>query len=400
MTTSYARWYRGLVRFAVVLCALAGTARAQPEADFARELQAGITLLQSGNLIEARTALTRARTIDRKAGAPHRYLAKLSEREKEWDDCIDSAREALVVDPTTDTAEMRKLHATCRSAAGRPSPGFELGDQAAVTVTANLTATVKLRGEPFGGTPIPPRLVPPGRLAFDIERGGYRTARVDVDALPGIVTDVRVELQAGEEPAVIKLERKVGTLVLAKRPALLVVDGGAARVDADNRLPLAPGVHELEIRDPGKEIWRRRIVITAGQDLPITPTFIDAGPRESRRTLSLALGGGGAVMVAVGVGFFYRSRAAKDEAREILAAEIQRPVGDLTEPIRTRADFEDARSRSDRNALISNLSYGAGLALLGAGIYLFATSRAPSDDDIPDLQITPSGAVIGKTLRW
>ncbi len=386
----------------MVLCALAGVARAQPEVDFARELQAGIALLQGGNLIEARTALTRARTIDRKAGAPHRYLAKLAEREKEWDECIDSAHEALVVDPTTDTAEMRTLHATCRSADGRPSPGFELGDQAAVAITANLTATVKLRGEPFGGTPIAPRLVPPGRLALDIERGGYRTARVDIDALPGIVTDVRVELQAGEEPSVIRLDRKVGTLVLSTRPVLLLVDGVAARVDQANHLPLAPGVHELEIRDPGKEIWRRRVVITAGQDHPVTPQYIDAGPRESRRTLSLALGGGGAVMLAVGVGLFYRASAAKDEAREILAAEITRPVGDLSEPLRTRADFDDARSREGRNALLSNLSYGAGLALLGAGIYLFATSRAPSDDDIPDLAISPvtGGAVLGRTLRW
>ena len=400
MTTSYGRWYRGVVRFAVVVCALAGVARAQPEADFARELQSGIALLQAGNLIEARTALTRARTIDRKAGAPHRYLAKLSEREKEWDECIDSAHEALVVDPSTDTAEMRKLHAACRSADGRPSPDFQVGEQAAVSITANLRATVKLRGEPFGGTPIAPRLVPPGRLALDIERGGYRTARVDIDALPGIVTDVRVELQAGEEPGVVKLDRKLGTLVLSKRPALLLVDGVAARVDPENHLPLSPGVHELEIRDPGKEIWRRRVVITAGQDHPVAPQFLDAGPRESRRTWSLALGGGGAVMLAVGVGFFYRSSAAKDEARQILAAEITRPVGDLTEPIRTRADFDDARSRADRNALISNLSYGAGLALLGVGIYFFATSRAPSDDDVPDLAIVPGGALIGRTLRW
>lgn len=386
------------MRFAVVLCALGGLARAQPEADFARELQAGITLLQSGNLVEARTALTRARTIDRKAGAPHRYLAKLSQLEKDWDECIDEAHEALVVDPATDTAEMRKLHAACRSAAGRPSPGFELGEQAAVTVSANLSAQVKLRGEPFGGTPIPPRLVPPGRLAFDIERGGYQTARVDVDALPGIVTDVRVVLSPGEESGAVVLDRKLGTVTLPKRPSLLIVDGRPSVVDQLNQLPLSPGVHELEIREPGKEIWRRRVVITAGQDQPVTPTYVDSGPRENRRTLSYALGGGGAALLAVGVGFFYRSKSAKDEAREILAAEILRPVGEM--PVNTRADFDDARSRSDRNALISNVAYTAGLGLLGAGIYFFVTSRAPSDDDVPDLAITPGGALIGKTLRW
>ena len=40
-------------------------------------------------------------------------------------------------------------------------------------------------------------------------------------------------------------------------------------------------IMELEIRDPGKEIWRRRVVITAGQEHPVTPQSLDAGPRDT-----------------------------------------------------------------------------------------------------------------------
>ena len=167
-------------------------------------------------------------------------------------------------------------------------------------------------------------------------------------------------------------------------------------------MQLSPGIHVIEIREPGMEVWRRRIAITAGEEREVTPQLVDAGPREKRRTLALGLGGGGAVLLGIGVGMFYRSRSAADEAREIQAAEIMRPIGDTTEPIRTRDDFEDARSRAKQSALISNLSYAAGLGLLGAGIYFFVTSRAPAEDDLPDMVLAPvdGGAVVARTLRW
>ncbi len=396
------------MRFAIVLyvvyvvCALARDASAQPEVEFARELQAGIAALQAGNLMEARAALIRARTIDRKAGAPHRYLARVSRADKEWGDCIESAHEALRVDPKTETTEMRALHAACRASAKLPAFTGELGESSAVAITSNLPALVKLRGEPFGATPILPRPIPAGRLAFDIEKAGYLTAHVDLDALPGIVTDLKVELQIGAEPGAVQLARKTGVLVLPKRPTLLVVDGIAARTDDANRLPLSPGLHVIEIREPGKDPWQRRIAITAGLDLAITPDLVDAGPRENRRTLAFALGGAGALLCGVGVGMFYRSRNASDDAREILAAEIARPIGDTTEPLRTRDDFDDARSRAKRDATISNVAYVAGLGLVGAGIYFFITSRAPSDEDVPALVIAPvtGGAFIARTIRW
>ncbi|MBA2543150.1 MAG: hypothetical protein H0V17_26145, partial [Deltaproteobacteria bacterium] len=84
------------------------------------------------------------------------------------------------------------------------------------------------------------------------------------------------------------------------------------------------------------------------------------------------------------------------------AAEIGRPIGDATPPIRTRADFDAARDRANRWALVSNVTSAAGLATLGVGLYWIITSRAPADDDVPELVIAPvqGGALIGKAGRW
>ena len=393
------------------LICLARVASAEPKADFKKELQAGIDAFRLGKYDEARTFLLRARTIDRKAGDPHRYLAALSQAEKMWDECMASAREALVVEPASkEVADTRKLHAACRTSAGLPpyTGEAELGEFAAIAVTSNVPATVKIRGLVFGGTPIAPRPIAPGRLAIDVEKGGYATAHLDLDVVPGIVTDVRVDLQPGEEAIAVPLARKSGHLILPARPTQLVVDGVAVQVPASNKVPLSPGIHLIEIREPGKDAWRRRVAIIAEQDRVITPELGelgelgDAGPRERRRKHGIAMTGGAAVILGLGVAAFYASSGASDDARQILAAEIGRPIGDATPPIRTRAEFDDARDRSNRWALISNVTYAAGLATLGVGIYWILKSRAPADDDVPELVIAPvqGGALIGRAGQW
>jgi hypothetical protein len=277
------------------------------------------------------------------------------------------------------------------------------GIAAAIAITSNVNpATVKIRGLVFGGTPITPRPVAAGRLAIDVEKGGYLTTKLDVDALPGIVTDVRVELAPGQDPNAGPVVRKTGNLVLPKRYAMVVIDGVAARPTDDHKLALAPGMHLIEIREPGKDPWRKQIAITADQDQAITPDFVDAAPRESRRKLAYAVTGGAGLLLGFGVYAFYTSSGASDDAREILATEISRPIGDTTPPLRTRADFENARSRANKWRTISNLSYVAGLGALGAGIYLIVTSREPAEDDAPGLVIAPieGGAMIGRAGRW
>jgi hypothetical protein len=312
----------------------------------------------------------------------------------------------LIVEPTAKAVpDTRKLHEACRVSAGRPAYVGTLGDTAALAVTANApSATVKVRGLVFGGTPIPPRTVAPGRVAIDVEKAGYLSAKLDIDVVPGIVTDVDVKLEVGEENLSVQVARKSGWFTLP--PDLMfdsvVIDGRQATVPADRKFELAPGMHVIEIRSPHRDPWRRQVAITADNITPLQPRFVDSAPRARRGRLGTILATGGGMLFAVGVFSFYSSKDAADEARRIAVAEIARPVGDTTPPIRTRADFEDARSRANRWGVISTVAYGTGIAVGGVGVYLILKGRAPPPDEVPGIVIAPTqgGAMIARTVSW
>ena len=161
-----------------------------------REFQAGVDAYRLGKYDDARTHLDRAQAIDPKLPGPHRFLAAVAQAQRRWADCIAEARRALQLNPRSrEIAETRKLHDGCRESDGRPAYRGDLGDAAAIAVTANVAgATVKIGGLRYGGTPVAPRLIKPGLLRVDVEKSGWKPARVTVDALPAIVTDIAVEL--------------------------------------------------------------------------------------------------------------------------------------------------------------------------------------------------------------
>jgi hypothetical protein len=121
----------------------------------------------------------------------------VAQAQQRWADCIAETRRALKLNPRSNEAgETRKLHDACRASDGRPGFRSELGDGAAIAVTANVTgATVKIAGLRYGGTPVEPRVIKPGAIQLDVEKAGWKPARVAVDVLPGIVTDVAVTLE-------------------------------------------------------------------------------------------------------------------------------------------------------------------------------------------------------------
>lgn len=174
-----------------------GVAAAAPPAKFAPEYQAGVDAFRLGKLDEARAHLEKARALAPKLPGPHRFLAAIAKEQARWDECIAAAREALVLNPeSTEVAETRKLHDACRAGAGRaPYRGPALGEGAAIAVTANIEgATVTINGLTYGGTPLEPRPITAGPHAIEIKKLGYKAATLSIDALPGIVTDVAVEL--------------------------------------------------------------------------------------------------------------------------------------------------------------------------------------------------------------
>jgi tetratricopeptide (TPR) repeat protein len=180
--------------------AMGRVAAAAPSAQLTRAFQAGVDAYRLGKYDDARAHLEKARGIDPKLPGPHRFLAAVAQAQQRWPDCIAAARRALKLNPRSqEVAETRKLHDSCRASAGRPSFGAELGDGAAIAVTANVTgAMVRIAGLRYGGTPVEPRLIKPGAIQLDVDKLGYKPARVAVDVLPGIVTDVEVALEPAD----------------------------------------------------------------------------------------------------------------------------------------------------------------------------------------------------------
>ncbi len=397
---------RGLALIVVGFGGLAGlggiAAAQQPSPELGHEFQAGVDAFRLGKYKEARTHLEQARALAPKLPGPHRFLAAVAQAERNWDDCVTSARAALALNPRSqELAETRKLHDDCRVAAGRPPFRGELGEGAALSVVTNVPASLKIRGLAFGGTPMAPRPIAAGKVTIEVEKVGYRSVQLEVDALPGIVTDVTVELDEGESTLTQGAVRaKAGALVMpAGHPGWLIqIDGVPVTLEHD-RIELVPGVHVVDVRAQGKDPWRRRIAITGDGVTTLAPELVDSGPREHTKKLGLALAGGGLGFLAVGLGAFYASRSAAEDATDIALSETQRVPGDP--PLHTRADFEDARSRYKRWSLVSNLSYGVGLAAAGAGIYVWLRHRTPSED-APAFAIAPisGGAVVTRTVAW
>jgi hypothetical protein len=206
------RYHRRTVRFAVlwfgagvIVAGLAARAPAKPPgvpAAFTKEFQAGVDAYRLGKYDEARAHLDKAQAIEPKLPGPHRFLAAVAKAQRRWPDCIAETRRALELAPRSqEIGETRKLHADCRAGDGRPAYAAELGESAAIAVTANVAgATVRIGGLRYGGTPVEPRLIKPGTLEVDIDKQGYKPVHLTIDALPGIVTDVAIELEAGDAP--------------------------------------------------------------------------------------------------------------------------------------------------------------------------------------------------------
>jgi tetratricopeptide (TPR) repeat protein len=185
----------------VIVIAIAAAAAAAPlSAKFTHEYDAGVDAFRLGKFDDARAHLEKARGLAPKLPGPYRFLAAVAEAQQRWDECIDSTRRALELNPaSSEIAETRKLHDACRISAGRLAyHGPALGESAAIAVTANVDgATVKIGGLTYGGTPLDPRPITAGSHPIAVTKLGYRPSTVSVEALPGIVTDVVIELVPG-----------------------------------------------------------------------------------------------------------------------------------------------------------------------------------------------------------
>src|SRR5690349_14070453 len=122
----------------IALLLASHVAYAQP-AELTKEFQAGTDAFRLGKYDEARVHLERARKIDPKLPGPHRFLAAVAQAQGRWPECIESAHQALVLNPgSSETLDTRKLYENCRISAGRTPARLDLGDSAAIAVTTNV----------------------------------------------------------------------------------------------------------------------------------------------------------------------------------------------------------------------------------------------------------------------
>lgn len=321
----------------VILAVLlaAQVASAQPGKEVTRAFQAGVDAYRLGKHDEAVKHLERARQLDPKLPGPHRFLAAVAQAQGRFADCVTSARTAIELNPASqELADTRKLHADCRRGAGRAGYAQELGDQAAIAVTANVAgATVKISGLVYGATPLEPRPIPAGAHELELTKTGYLPAKLTVTALAGIVTDVEAELapdpagERGPDEGTKVVPRATGLLILRGvmdvHPTVeeagtdsfsfeVLIDGARGRarpirpIDRTSdeyeldHYDLAPGIHVVELKSSGVDPWRRRVRVIAGQTVEVQISAVVTVRRERIRTKGLWLTGTGAGLIAVG----------------------------------------------------------------------------------------------------
>jgi hypothetical protein len=409
-----------MMRRAAVACLLvsATTLAHAQNTDLTKEFQAGIDAFRLGKFDEARAHLEKARDIDPKLPGPYRFLAAVGQAQGKWDDCINNAYKALELNPqSSETADTRKLYEECRISAGRPPYRGDLADSAAIAVTTNVTgAAVKINGLTYGATPLAPRPITPGELEVEIEKVGWKSQKLTRNALAGIVTDVVVDLEpdpnavTNELQTANQLKPDKGWLVLKDGNGVLTIDGAAPKGEPDpkeagsTRYELKSGTHVIELTAPANDPWKRRVRISAGQKTTVQPVFVETASRDAVEKRGLYILGASSVLIAGGFVTAMVSRDAAAEARDIVRIETARDssVSTTLAPIRTRADLADARDKADRFALISNISYGAGLVAAGVGAYYLYKGARERSDVPPPFAIAPThgGVYIAKEIAW
>ena len=227
------------------------------------------------------------------------------------------------------------------------------------------------------------------RLAREKKDKRAAGARKKVDELAERSPKLVFDLPANADPSTVLLFDDK-QLDLAKLADDLLVD---------------PGTHTLEIRVPDRPVKKQEIEATVGErkripiELPVAekpkvelpPNVVISTPRKKGRMYGgIALTAGGAI--AIGLASFVALAARQDYADAV----VDCPGGACT----TREAYDatqDARSRAN----VMTFVMGGGVALVGVGVYLIATSAGKKIEQAPvSLTVAPGsvGIAIGGAL--
>lgn len=415
---------RSLLIAVLLLFGISHQAWAQ-KSPFLQAFEDGETAFNLFKYDEARALFEKARDLDPKSPGPYRWLAKIAKVQERWPDCVRDAVTSLKLKPDQKKApEVRKDLDECRAKLGRPAYSGDIPkDQGALAVITNVEgASVTVDDIKKGATPMSPFPLNPGKRKVRIERRGYLPVDAEIEVVVTIVVDLEVELKA--DPNASMDDRmnpqptddiKIGWILIASnvgQSGTIMIDGKPPKPEPDGSYVQEPGVHTLEITAPGYEPYRRRIKVARGQKRTVKATLKSTAERKSQRRTAFIAFGVAAAAGASGLAFGIMEGNAYEEALDIWQTETTRPSNPDTvmlEPMRTRADYDDAKSRADTYGLISNISIGVAAVALGVSIYYFVQERSAERPgfDLPMAfvpAVTPDGkgaqVVYTRELGW
>lgn len=409
---------RSLLVFCLVVCAVGTVQAQQPSQAFTEEFQKGTDAYRLGKYDEARTHLEAAKKIDPKLPGPWRFLAAVAQAEEKWAECVESAREAIRLNPTsTSIGETRALHDGCRKARGKPGfdGPYQAGQGAIAVTTDQVGAAVEVGGLKYGSTPMPPRAFSVGEIDVSVEKPGYLKATRKIYVLPEVVTDVDFVLEVDPNYAGGQLDIpeavshgwvKVETTVPS---AVITIDGKPPTADDQGRFEVSQGQHTVEVTAPGHEPVTKKVRVSKGQLVTVRADLRSQAAVDSTNRTGNVFLYSGVGLVVVGAVTGMLSLRASDTARDWWVIETTRPPGIATsdvEPVHTRANIEKKVEQAKRYALISNISYGAAAVAIGVGAYFLVKGRPRAEKKAKVMTVVPlvgdggfGAAAIGE-VRW
>lgn len=164
--------------------------------------------------------------------------------------------------------------------------------------TVDLTASeagadVTVDSEPVGTTPlVAPIVVDLGKHTLAVKKDGFEPAARTLEVPGGSETRLSITLIRQVHPAVLRIVSDPEASIVIDRKEL-----GRGLFDGT----LMPGAHEVQVTEPGKKVYKARIVLGDGEVRTFQPTL----EGERHPVFWPWLAGGAAVLVGVGIGGYF-----------------------------------------------------------------------------------------------
>jgi diacylglycerol kinase family enzyme len=122
-------------------------------------------------------------------------------------------------------------------------------------------AKIYLDGKEVGTTPETVADLKPGKHTLEIKKDRYEVWRESVETEADAVKTLTAVLQI-----------KAGSIIMKSRPskAKIYLDGKEVGITPDIIRSIDPGIHEVEIRLDGHEVWRERLSVVADKEKALT----------------------------------------------------------------------------------------------------------------------------------